>query len=285
MTQRYPQAYRQLLKKGPFPGRIDPWVEIGRYFHQLHAQMIGSLMAQNQDKLLEMGYLIGRETSLQVAERREPDIYVEREAQQPLSSPQWDYIQAAQAVLVEPGIAVEDIAFELDSIVVYKLDSTDLVSIIEVISPSNKVEPSGIREYVERRDHLVRGKGIKIVELDLTRSVKRLIRDTVADAYAYHIAVHLPRERARFIGIDLHESLKPFALPLQNEVLVVETQAAYDEAYHESLMAGHIDKEIKYAEAELPFPSLITSQQKHDASKAVQHWRTTLEQLREQPHA
>ncbi len=43
-------------------------------------------------------------------------------------------------------------------------------------------------DYIERRNRLIYGKGVNVVELDLTRSIKRLTQDILAETYAYHIA-------------------------------------------------------------------------------------------------
>jgi hypothetical protein len=72
----YSDMYVELLMRGPFPGTIDPWAEAGRYFHQIHAGMIGALLEQLRLPLLRMGYVASREVSLQIAEGREPDMAV-----------------------------------------------------------------------------------------------------------------------------------------------------------------------------------------------------------------
>src|SRR5262245_42102058 len=127
---RHTAVYIQHRKQGPFPGRIDPWAEVGRYFHQIHAGMIGDLLTQIQDPLIELGYEAGRETSLQILERREPDIYVHREGSAIASAPTWDYPEAAHQVLAEPGLAIDFELPELDAIYVRDFESGDLVTIV-----------------------------------------------------------------------------------------------------------------------------------------------------------
>jgi hypothetical protein len=72
------KAYVQHLFAGPFPGQIDPWAEDAHYFQQIHAGMIDQLLQQVRTPLAEMGYRVGREASLQIADNREPDIFVHR---------------------------------------------------------------------------------------------------------------------------------------------------------------------------------------------------------------
>jgi hypothetical protein len=277
--KRYSAAYRDHYKRGPFPGRVDPWAEAGRYFQQLHAALIGSLMDQLQDPLIEMGYSIGRETSLQVIEHRKPDMYVEQNSRQEVPDPIWHYAQAAQALLVEPGVVIEEQDFELERLQIGAIEGDDLVTIVEVVSPKNKETQSIVLDYVERRNHFVRDKQVHVVEVDLTRSLKRLVQDPLAGIYPYHIAVHLPHETSRLIGMDYGKALKPFALPLRNEAIVVNSQAAYDQAYQKASIAGHIEKETRYAEAELPFPSLLKESVRRADLDAAQQWRSELAQL------
>lgn len=277
--KRFSAAYRDHYKRGPFPGRVDPWAEAGRYFQQLHAALIGSLMDQLQDPLIEMGYSIGRETSLQVTEHRKPDLYIEQNGRQEVPNPTWHYAQAAQALLVEPGVAIEEQGFELEGLHISAIDSDDLVTIVEVVSPKNKETQSIVLDYVERRNHFVRDKQVHVVEVDLTRSLKRLVQDALAGVYPYHIAVHLPYETSRLIGMDYGKALKPFALPLRNEAIVVDTQSAYNEAYQKASIAGHIEKETRYTEAELPFPSLLKESVLRADLDTVQQWRDELTRL------
>ena len=55
-----------LMEQGPLPTHIDPWAEKGRYFHQLHPHIIGYLLDQISDGLYMRGYVVGRETSVQI---------------------------------------------------------------------------------------------------------------------------------------------------------------------------------------------------------------------------
>lgn len=48
----YPPAYIDLLESGPFPGRLDPWVEDAHYFEQIHSGIIHQLLHQTRRELL-----------------------------------------------------------------------------------------------------------------------------------------------------------------------------------------------------------------------------------------
>lgn len=269
--------YRDLAKQGPFPGRIDPWAESGRYFQQIHSGIIGHLITQIDPHLFEMGYLVGKEASLQIAEGREPDIFIQRamNASVPLHS--WDYELAAAEVLAEPGVLVEG---SVDLQALHIKQRGQLVTVVEIVSPNNKAKPQLIADYQERRERLVLQQQVNVVEIDLTRSVKHLLNNRLTELYAYHVAVYIPGDSPHVIGIHFDEALKRIALPLRNEVVAVELQPAYQYAYQLVTIAAQINHEGAYVPEKLPFPSLLSDQAQHDALSAVQRWQNALSQLR-----
>lgn len=276
----YSDAYVQHLKQGPFPGRVDPWAEAGRYFHQLHGSVIDHLVDQIQDSLLERGYIAGKEVSLQIVEGRQPDLFVT--SKDITSRSAWDYEAAAMEILVEPGTAILSSEPELQAIHIKALDTTELVTVVEIISPSNKSHPQEIALYQQQRGRLFLSQGVNVVEIDATRSVKRLLDHPLTNNRPYHIAIYLPGELPRVIISEFEERLKRFALPLRAEVIPVELHEAYERAYQRFAIAGQIQNEVRYNEGDLPFPSFLTSEQQREALSAVHTWQAELERLRTQ---
>jgi hypothetical protein len=274
---RFSTAYIQHLKNGPFPGRLDPWAEAGRYFQQIHSGMIDEILRQIQDPLLSMGYIAGKEASLQVLEGRQPDVFVQRTSLEAEHVRQWDYETAAAEILAEPGIAAE--SAELLAIHIKDRRSSDLVTVVELISPRNKTEPDQMAQYQDRRSRLLINQGVNVVEIDLTRSVKRLFQHELTAHHPYLMVVYLPETWPRVIHAGLNQPLKRLALPLRADVIPVELQSAYDEAYRSAAVAGQILNANGYGESELPFPSLLTDDQRQMALDRVAEWQTQLAQL------
>jgi hypothetical protein len=262
-----------LWRRGPLPNRVDLWLEIPNFYQSFHEQLIGTLVEQLADPLLAMGYVAGRETSLQVTERREPDLYLLQRPLRPFK--RWDYELAANELLAEPGIAAIEEA-ELSALAISDGRSGDLVTIVEVVSPGNKDRDALIVDYQERRQRLFLERGINVVEIDLTRSVKRLTNNRYTTQTPYHIAVHLPTQPPRIVTIDLAAPLPRIALPLRNEALALEVSAAYTRAYEKLLLAYHIDYGTGYGEEHLPFPSLLSDAQRAAALQAVADWKAAL---------
>lgn len=273
------EAYAKHLSLGPFPGQVDPWAEVGYYFQQVHPGLISSLIAQIHAPLLRMGYIAGREASLQIAAGREPDIYVQRAMDAPLPDVRWDYGLAAAEILADPGIVIEN-DIDMQAIYIKQVETGRLVTIVEIISPNNKTKPEIVKDYRSRRERLLFEHGVNIVEIDLTRSVKRLLIDRLTASVSYHYAIYLPHGSPRVIGIDYGQSLKRMALPLRGEVIPLELQPAYDEPYQITSIAAQILNDDYYREDLLPFPTLLTDDQRREALNQVVNWKQELMRLR-----
>lgn len=268
------------IERGPFPGRVDPWAEAAHYFQQLHSGMIGHLQVQLKRPLFALGYLIEKEASLQIEEKREPDLHVRREAAGTEQVQRWDYTAAAAAISAEPGVAVAGSDVDFQALFIRSESTGDLVTVIEIISPRNKTHTQDILEYRTWRTRMVTHHRVNVVELDLTRSVKRLLESVETAAYAYHAAVYLPSEAPRVIGMPFNAPLKRLALPLRGEVVPMELQSAYENAYRDGFIAGLLLKDEAYKAENLPFPTTLTAGERQTAIEAVQGWMEELARLR-----
>lgn len=268
-----------LFEQGPFPGQVDPWSELGRYFHPIHESIIDYILGEFRKPLRQRGYLIGRETSLQIAQGRQPDVFINlpKSVQRPTQT--LDYVRAAEAVNAEVGVVVDE-SPSLDALKIRDLNDNTLVTIIELVSPSNKEKWEQVLAYRLYRFHLVGEQGVNVVEVDLTRSVKRLLESPQAETYAYHAAVHFPSDLPRLVGMAYGEPLKRIAVPLRGEVIALDLQAAYTHAYQQNSTSAWIREEGRYTEQDLPFPSLLTEAQRQQATEAVARWENALQEQR-----
>jgi len=274
----FSRAYVELQQGSPFPKRIDPWAEEGQYFHQIHSGMITHLQDQLQDELNLRGYQVGKEASLQVIAHRKPDLYVQ-DTQERLLPPRWDYGAKAEALQLEAGEAVVDEELELDALHIYAMDSSELVTVVEIISPRNKTHPEDMLRYKSQRDSLFLAQGVNVVEIDATRSIRRLLSHPLTEENPYHIAIYLPGQMPRVLVNQLDEPLKPFALPLRGELVRTEPHSAYERAYQRGAIAGLIQQRSQYALEALPFPSLLAEPQKSAAIEAVSQWQQSLQRI------
>src|SRR5215510_14224105 len=113
-------ANSDLLRHGPFPEHIDPWAEQGQYFRQLHAHMITYLLDQLTDALYERGYVVGRESSIQIT-ASQPDLFVKEDSPHPSKAQK--YGDAAATLELEAGIELTQPELELDRLFIQSLDT------------------------------------------------------------------------------------------------------------------------------------------------------------------
>jgi uncharacterized protein DUF4058 len=281
MNRGFSQAEINHVERGPFPGQIDPWAETGHYFKGIHSDMISNLIAMTKQPLFALGYFAGREASLQISEGREPDIHILRQDAPSERFRKWNYELAAAEVLAEPGVAVE-IESELEAVHIRDTSSGDLVTVIEIVSPTNKISMVEITAYQERRTRLYLERGVNVVEIAPTRSIKRLTYNAMTAAYPYHISILLPGAGVRVAGVQWGQPLSRIALPLRDAVVPVELHDAYTGAYRQNTTAWHLQHDSHYSEDQLPFPSLLTAEQRGEALAAVHTWQAELERLRGQ---
>lgn len=276
-TRQISQAYIKLKKQGPFPNQVDPWAEDAHYFQQLHNDMIGHFARQLEPLLDPLGYEIGREASLQIAEGREPDLYIQRSMGMGIATPtpSLKYSLAATEIEAEPGVRLDH---EVNLNALHIQASGNLITVIELISPGNKIKAEAIADYRARRERLIE-RGVNVVEIDTTRSVKRLIYDPIAGEYPYHATVFIPGDSPYFIGIEYGQPLKRIAIPLRVETVPIELHDAYTDAYRLYSLASQMLEAGHYVEDHLPFPTLMSDKRRREALEAVEKWKVELARL------
>jgi hypothetical protein len=76
--------------------------------------------------------------------------------------------------------------------------------------------------------------------------------------------------------MEFDKALKRIALPLRADVIAIELQAAYANAYAQTLTAWHIQHEGRYTESDLPFPSTLNDKQHPSITQKITAWQTEL---------
>jgi hypothetical protein len=263
-----------LLEQGPFPNHFDPWLEKGHYFHQFHGHMITNLFNALVGAAMEHGYILGREASIQIL-NNEPDLFVVNPSYNSLPSRNFT------AALFELGLE-ESTSFQindevkLDRLVVSSAETGRVVTVLELISPSNKSDDERIMRYQSRRQGLLNN-ATDIVEIDLIRSYKHLINNAVAQEYPYHIAIHLYDGISHFWGMALEKPLKSFALPIEDKVIPVELNRIYRQSYSQLQIAWQMINQRHYSAENLPFPSTISDAEREKLLAALEDWKAKVQ--------
>jgi len=158
---------------------MDPYLERTTYFHQLH-QGFPVLAAQQLQAQLPPHYAARIDVDVYIheppAERRvlmRPDVAVHDEPN-PAGGASAAATTGRATAPTSSGRVVGDLdEFTLPSVHVVDADDESLVTAIELLSRTNKVEPGGRSQYLAKRHRYLSG-GVNLVEVDLLRAGPRM---------------------------------------------------------------------------------------------------------------
>jgi Holliday junction resolvase-like predicted endonuclease len=121
-----------------------------------------------------------------------------------------------------------------------------LITLVEVVSPANKLSAEGRKLYLERRDE-VKKMNANVVEIDLVLQGQTLIDYAKDAAPTWDYAVVVTRwthpDRYEIYSATLPKRLPRFRVPLASDDrdTVLDLQSAVSRAYDQGDFAKHID--------------------------------------------
>jgi Protein of unknown function (DUF4058) len=154
----------------PFPG-VDPYIEAMGLWEGFHAPLITNC-SQLLNQHLPEGYISQIETRVTMvtvelpSERRIPDVLISREPDAPEFYGSGG--QTAAVATIEPitvPLAIGEVEIRERWIEIKNLPDLELVTVIEILSPTNK-SGEGRTEYLQKRAGLI-DKPVNLVEIDL----------------------------------------------------------------------------------------------------------------------
>jgi Protein of unknown function (DUF4058) len=250
----------------PFPG-MDPYLEHPEFFPGLHGSLIFCLKEVLQGSLPEPYFAdTGARVWVEYTERIvEPDVNVMRgDAPSRVESPESG---AAAGVSVRPVVVyVPQDEFTEEFLEIRTIQGDQhLVTSIEVLSLSNKLENSeGRRLYIKKQREML-GSQVNLVEIDLLRggthttAVRREDAIAAAGSFDYHVCVRSFDElqRGHVYPIRLDQSLPEILIPLLpgDPGVKVDLKAIFDRCYD----AGPYRRRVPYRQR-VPVPSLTPEQ-------------------------
>lgn len=233
--------------KSPFPG-MDPYLE--RYWGDVHAMLV-SLSAAALNRTLPAGlaarmeervvidsidYLKPRVIYPDVRVREDPNFYGAGSGGTALAT-------ATPPTIAQPILIEYDVEEHIETFIeVLDLTVGSLVTVIEVLSRSNKLAGKGRVEYRRKRKDLEKA-GVNLVEIDLLRrgSWRELLSPAVAPARvrtAYRAIVRRgprvkPFRPVELYPIRLRDRLPVIPIPLRpgEADATLDFQALVDQAY------------------------------------------------------
>ncbi|MEZ4867347.1 MAG: DUF4058 family protein [Caldilineaceae bacterium] len=241
----------------PFPG-MDPYTEARHLWKGIHTQLIGELSTHLLPPLLAPAYYVDVEPSLQVRSSQSlfPDLQIlttHRHSAQRPSGFALPVAEATMALTTLPELEEEE---EESAIFIRTADAEQLVTVIEILSYSNKTR--GVDKYArylaKRRDLLK--SGIHLVEIDLLRWGQRVVNDLPDQPY--HILItradEQPQGRVWSFGLSDPIPITPLPLIDGDEYVPLPLQTAYTTIYQARNFRQRLDYSVE------PEPPLTPAQ-------------------------
>ncbi len=180
-----------------FPG-MDPWLEHPDLWPDVHNSLIASI----RDVLNPMifpRYVVRIEsrttvlTAVNADRMYRPDVAIHADdIAAPLRQAGVAVMERTEVLPIKVELPVDEI--EETYLVIKKLPGKDLVTAIEMLSPTNKRTKKARAEYLEKRDELLKS-GVNFVEIDLLRAGRPMPLKSSPPPSDYRILVCRQRER------------------------------------------------------------------------------------------
>ena len=250
----------------PFPG-MDPWLERPAVYPGFHDGFLIYLRAALSPRL-PTGFAVTGQSRVYVdADHRQfrvPDLGVTG----PAGGGGGAAVATAGLTRVGMLAANHDPAPDPITEVYLEIVTTEdeeLVTAIELLSPSNKVPGDGRKEYLTKQAEC-RAAGVNLVEIDLVRGGRhttaipeRQLRALAPGGFDYHACVTLGGgARQHFVApFALAARLPTIGIPLtlDREPVAVDLQPVFDRCYDE----GGFERLVKYGRRD-PDPPLTPDQ-------------------------
>jgi len=226
------------MVNNPFPG-MNPWLEHPALWHDVHFRLIAAL-ARYLSPLLSPCYFVAVESQAYIATGfassptvRYPNVSVVQAREM-----QSRYAVCSQAGLVPytVEVPVPDV-IEETYLQIREASTGQVITIIEILSPTNKRPGSGRQKY-ERKRLEIFSTATHLVEVDLLRDWPPMPMTGVVVASDYRILVRRGTQgnQANLYPFDVRDSMPPFPLPLQADDVepVVDLSVLLDEVYAEA---------------------------------------------------
>ena len=236
----------------PFPG-MDPYLEHPGLFPGVHQGMIAVARA-TLNALLPPRYVadIGERVYIVQPERSiYPDVVI---IEHPSARPQREQIGTASAMIVgDPPWVVTYYPVEMREVFIEILpvgDESRVITVIEVLSPSNKAAGSAGRElYLTKQQELFESQTHRI-EIDLLRRGEHTVvvpRERLVSRgnWDYRVCLHRGEQgnRCEVWPVTVRQSLPRIYVPLADgdPDVVLDLQAVFNRCYDEGAYARRLD--------------------------------------------
>lgn len=218
--------------RSPFPG-MDPYLEHPALWPDVH----NSLIAAIRDALAPLvapRYYIGLEQRAYLL--------------QPSAPPPYGASSVAGPVWVELPIADE---VSEDFIEIHDVATGKLITLLELLSPVNKINSRGRQQYLEKRSQVL-GTRTNFIEIDLLRDGEPMPVIGASDRSDYCILVRRGWQyyRAQLFPFNLRQIIPVITLPLRRGE--EEPQLDFNTVLHDLYSRARFDLRLDYSKPPVP---------------------------------
>ncbi len=237
----------------PLPG-MNPYLEHPRAWPNLHHRLLSAIAISLGEQLRPKYRAVVEEAIYQTSEPSSilvgvPDVSVQRTPQRPDSAAE----SGSQATLTQPllvNLPMPDIVRQ-GYLEIREISTSEVVTVIEVLSPTNKRPGEGRRTYEAKRQTIL-ASATNLVEIDLLRQWPPIVQvpEPLQTHYRILVSASIQRPQASLYAFNLPEPIPAFPLPLQVGDMepIVNIQGVLHDIYDQS---GY-DLVIDYAVDPLP---------------------------------
>ncbi len=223
--------------RSPFPG-VDPYIEDRGFWQDFHhsfvtywrdaiAQQLPEDYAARIDERFEIV-----ETPSQTVKQRLPDVAILRDPAIERESSTASSVIAIAVAPITRRLVIESESREA-YIEIYRQSDEQLVSVLELLSPSNK-HRHGRMQYLNKRNELLL-QDVNLVELDLLIDGERMPvePDMPAGEYMAIVSREARRPYCEIYAWNLPDRIPPIPVPLAGDDpdVIIDLQAVYDTVY------------------------------------------------------
>ncbi len=229
---------------------MDPYLEAPDLWPDVHARLIGRIGAMLTPKLRPR-YFAKVESRTYLPDIDDPamhliipDVQVLERLQRGRAA--WDQWHPENGGAVAEAIDVTDLLIEelRESLIeIHDANTRQLVTVIEIVSPTNKVTGAAGTDSLIRKHHDCVAAGVNWLEIDLLRFGERPTAPRVLEKYTYRVFRdwQLPDKKRRrqawpwnlrdpipIVGVPLRPEDGEVALDLQRAMVTTYEEAGYD---------------------------------------------------------
>ena len=242
----------------PFPG-MNPYLEDPAYWSSIHHWLINQI-ARSLNPQLRPNYIVAVEVRMYETATQEstlvgiPDNVVVKNMEDPPKSPLKrgtlkvpPFLRGARG---DPGIPIPE-TVKQGYLEVKKVGTGEVITVIEVLSPINKLAGKGREQYEDKRLKIF-GSSTHLVEIDLLRQGRPIVilNNGFKSDYRILVSRKKARPKADLYAFNLRDKIPNFSLPLRDGELepVIDLQKMLNEIYD----GGSYDLIIDYRQEPIP---------------------------------